>query len=266
MVFNFQLPPRDLLPFIKGYLEADSRKLSHAGEHMLFPNGYSGIFFNFGGIGKVVLEKEYVTPPVSIFGQIDRHFKVVHHPGFYSLGVLLKPTLLSRFLRMDMTELTNSAFDGRLARKDLQVLHVRLEEAGSTKARIDILNSYFRREFGELAQEPGIANPAIQLIHEQPNMPVRKIADYLNISERFLEKQFSQAVGLSPKTYSLIIRFKNAEKQLSDISSSRWSLLDLANDYYDQNHFIKDFKRFTGHTPSDYLIRNFEMGRSYLVR
>lgn len=259
------MPAKSLLPFIKGYLEADSRNLTQSGEHTLFPNGYSGIFFNFGNMGKLVLEREYITPPVSIFGQIDRHFKVQHSPGFYSIGVLIRPTLLSKFLRVNMTELTNKAFDGRLFRKDFDALHTRLEEARSIAERIEILNWYFITEFFSLTHHPTIADTAVQLIHQKPNISVRDIAAHMRISERYVETAFKKAVGLSPKTYSLIIRFKNAEQQLSNILSPNWRLLDLASEYYDQNHFIKDFKRFTGHTPSDYLVQNLEMGRSYLV-
>ena len=266
MVFNFHLPAKNLLPFIKGYLETDSRNLPYSEKHTLFPNGYPGIFFNFGKMGKMVLEKEYVTPPVSVFGQIDLPFTVQHYPGSYALGVVFKPTRLSKFLREDMAKFTNRAFDAHLMRSDFKSIYAHLEEASSLKQKINILNQYFTRIFSVPSSGSSIADRAIQLIHQHANIPVKEIADRLNVSDRTLETQFKSAVGLSPKTYSLIIRFRRAEQQLSENFSSQWSLLDFSNDYYDQNHFIKDFKRFTGHTPTDYLLKNFEMGRSYLVR
>jgi AraC-like DNA-binding protein len=266
MVFNFHLPARNLLPFIKGYLETDSRNLAHSEKHTLFPNGFPGIFFNLGKMGKLVLQKEYITPTVSVFGQIDHPFSVQHFPGSYALGVVFKPTQLAKFLREDMTPFTNKAFDAQLIRSDLKVVYAELEEALSLKQRIEILNRYFTRIFNAPPSKPSVADLAVHLIHQHANIPVKEIAKRLNVSDRYLETQFKSSVGLSAKTYSLIIRFRNAEQQLSEKLSSRWSLLDFSNDYYDQNHFIKDFKRFTGHTPSDYLLNNFEMGRSYLVR
>jgi AraC-like DNA-binding protein len=266
MVFNFHLPAKNLLPFIKGYLETDSRNLPSSEQQTLFPNGYPGIFFNLGRMGRMVLEKEYTTPAVSVFGQIDQPFSVQHFPGSYALGVVFQATHLSKFLREDMAAFTNKAFDAHLMRSDFKNIYSRLEEESSIQQKINILNQYFTRVFSAPSPGPAIADLAIQLIHQHGNIPVKEIAARLNVSDRYLEMQFKSAVGLSPKTYSLIIRFRNAERQLSEKFSPRWSLLDFSNDYYDQNHFIKDFKRFTGHTPSDYLLKNFEMGRSYLLK
>src|SRR3954470_23940667 len=70
--------------------------------------------------------------------------------------------------------------------------------------------------------------------------------------------------GLSPKTYSLMMRFKKTEENLRRMPAVRWRDMPFAHGYHDQNHFIKDFKRFTGHTPSDYLMNSFEIGRTYL--
>src|SRR6187549_2471153 len=104
MKFQSYLPSPLLQPFIQCYLEADSMLNTESEEHTLFPNGFSGIFFNFGRPGKLMLKETYTTAPVSIYGQIDHHFKVMHTPGFYSLGVLLKPTTLSKLLRTDISE------------------------------------------------------------------------------------------------------------------------------------------------------------------
>jgi AraC-like DNA-binding protein len=266
MVFQFHSPLKSLQPFIKGYLEADSRTSITKGIHTLFPNGFSGIFFNFGNLGKLSIKEEYETPAVSIFGQIDQCFDAIHWPGSYSLGVLLHPTALSKFLREDMTAFANKAFDGRWLRNDLKFLHNQLEETHSIKDKIELLDQYFSKSFLSLQPTTTIADAALSLMH-QPTMPsIKSLAHQLKISERYLETQFKKYVGLSPKTYSLIIRFMRMEQQLQIKSTASWQQMDFAHEYYDQNHFIKDFKRFTGHTPSDYLLNNLEMGRSYLIR
>ena len=110
MVFRFHLPSKILQPYLQGYLDADYLKTTEKGEHTLFPNGYSGIFFNFGNRGKLIIKEEYEAPFVSVFGQIDRHFSIIHYPGFYSFGVLFKPTILSWLLKVEMSSLTNKAF------------------------------------------------------------------------------------------------------------------------------------------------------------
>ncbi len=265
MVFNFCAPSKILSPYIQGYLEANSEHSAHGGEHTLFPNGFSGIFFNFGKPGKLILKQTYTTAPVSIYGQIDHHFTAIHFPGFYSLGVLLKPTSLSKLLRVDMSEFTNKAFDGRLIRNDLQELHAKLGDLTSLTEKIALLNEYFTQAFASIEVRNTLADATLLNIHRHPTVSIKKLAQDLRVSERYLEIQFKKYVGLSPKTYSLIVRFKQIEQQLKDCTNLSWRQMDFVQDYYDQNHFIKDFKRFTGHTPSNYLLSNVEMGRSYLL-
>lgn len=266
MRFQHYQASKFLQAYIQGYLIADTMDSHEMGVHTLFPNGYSGIFFNFGNLGKLILKEEYKTPPVSIFGQIDRHFTVMHWPGFYSIGVLMKPAVLSRLFRLDMSEFTNKAFDGTLIHRNFKGLYQRLEEVPYTMQKIDLLNSYFSTLFKNPDNACTITDHALQAIHDQETISIENLAAHLNISQRYLEMSFKRTIGLSPKTYSLIVRFKRMEQQLKNIPTAAWHKMHFASSYHDQNHFIKDFKRFTGHTPSDYLLKNFELGRSYLLR
>jgi AraC-like DNA-binding protein len=265
MKFQIHQPSPLLQSFIHCYLEADGMNEKTEGHHTLFPNGFPGIFFNFGNPGKMILDEVYTVPPVSIYGQIDHHFIITHQPGCYSIGVLLKPTVLSKLLRTDMSAFTNKVYDGRIIRNDLQILHDKLQGCASIKQKTALIDAYFIANLSVLSPQQTITDHALALIHGQEIMSIQKLADELGFSQRYLEKNFKKTVGLSPKTYSLIIRFKYMEQQLKNISAARWRELNFASGYHDQNHFIKDFKRFTGLTPSDYLLENLEMGRSYLV-
>jgi AraC-like DNA-binding protein len=264
MEFRIHLPSQNLRPFVQCYLEADSSATRERGEHTLFPNGHSGIFFNFGNMGKLIIKEAYKTPEVSVFGQIDRHFTVVHWPGFYSLGVLLKPSVLSQLLRVDMAEFTNKAFDGHLIRSDFKVLYQQLGEVSSIRVKIELIERYLNKELSALSKPQAFTDQVVHLIHQQKITSIDQMATHLQVSQRYLEMQFKRAVGLSPKTYSLIHRFKRMEQQVRKMPAIHWDEMSFATEYYDQNHFIKDFKRFTGLTPSDYLLGNMAMGRSYL--
>jgi AraC-like DNA-binding protein len=265
MEFRIYSPAPILQPFIHCYLEADSSATTEKGAHTLFPNGLSGIFFNFGNMGRLIIKEDYKTPKVSVFGQIDRHFTVMHWPGFYSLGVLFKPSVLSRLLREDMGEFTNRAFDGQLIQKDLYLLHERVEGTVSIAKKIQVIEQYLLKAFVSLSRQSHLTEHALYLIHHEGIVNIGKMARQLQVSQRYLEKEFKKNVGLSPKTYSLIHRFKRMEQQMRNMTMIHWSDMSFASEYHDQNHFIKDFKRFTGLTPSDYLQENLAMGRSYLA-
>ena len=77
-----------------------------------------------------------------------------------------------------------------------------------------------------------------------------QFAQQAHCSERQLRRKFHKHIGVSPKMFCRIVRFKQALKALR--RPARTPLLDIALDagYYDQAHFIHDFKRFYGDTPS----------------
>ncbi|PZR40731.1 MAG: hypothetical protein DI538_03375 [Azospira oryzae] len=264
MIFHSHIPIEALQPYVQCYLEADGTQNILAGEYTLFPNGLSGIFFNFGNTGKIILKEEHQTPRVSIFGQIDQHFTITHSPSFYSIGILLKPTVLSWLFRVDMHEFTNKAFDGSLLRDDLHSLHHQLQEYATASGKINCIEQYLCRMILNMPPPVTLVEHAVHLIHSAKTVSIHELARHFNVSQRYLETQFQKKIGLSPKTYSLIQRFKRMERQIIKMPTVHWQQMQFANEYFDQNHFIKDFRRFTGRTPSSYLLENLEMGRSYL--
>jgi len=70
-------------------------------------------------------------------------------------------------------------------------------------------------------------------------------------ARRFIEL-FRRYVGVTPKLYCRIRRFQRALGELHRIKQMDWSAVALECGYYDQSHFIRDFRQFSGLTPSAY--------------
>jgi AraC-like DNA-binding protein len=81
------------------------------------------------------------------------------------------------------------------------------------------------------------------------NIPVDEISKTIGLSPRQLHRLVSNMIGIGVKDYSKIIRFK---KSLRDVKNNR---TDFAH-YYDQSHYIRDIKQFTGLTPEKLDLRN----------
>lgn len=81
---------------------------------------------------------------------------------------------------------------------------------------------------------------------------VDQVTEYFSINKRKLQRLFDQYVGLSPKTVIKLYRLQNAAEAMD--RGHQLDLLELANElgYYDQSHFIKDFKATVGKTPEEY--------------
>lgn len=84
---------------------------------------------------------------------------------------------------------------------------------------------------------------------------VDKLCSQLEITARQIERLFIQHVGLSPKLACRIVRFRNAIKLLESSHRVTWADFALMCGYYDQAHFIRDFREFAGLTPSEYCAQ-----------
>lgn len=88
----------------------------------------------------------------------------------------------------------------------------------------------------------------------QKGKSLRQIQKDLNLSERSLERLFQKYIGVSPKLYSRICRFQAALEILR--KADFISLTEIAHlkSYFDQSHFIRDFKYFAGTTPNNFML------------
>ena len=82
-------------------------------------------------------------------------------------------------------------------------------------------------------------------------------------SKRYLDMLFKEHVGLSPKSLASILRFQYFYQSWSQGEADAFSKDALYAYYYDQSHFIKEFKRFTGYTPEKYFALATEFNRAF---
>ncbi|NIK69501.1 helix-turn-helix transcriptional regulator [Paenibacillus sp. BK720] len=94
------------------------------------------------------------------------------------------------------------------------------------------------------------------------SVTIRELAEDTGYSERYIRTKFEQSLGISPKLYNRIIRF---QRSLSGIVRSASSLTDVAMEggYFDQSHFMKEFKSFSQLTPIQ-LRKNRKTTSSFL--
>ncbi len=177
------------------------------------------------------------------------------------LGICFLPEGLYPFLGIPISEFRNKWLGaGEISFKPADRICERLKSANNTAARLLILeeelvallnNKYFipenfRKIFTELKQN----NNSFQL---------SEFCKRNNISPRTLERLFNKYVGLSAKTYSTLNRFQNSMNQVLYNKYSKLSEVAYDNGYFDQMHFIKEFKRYAGNTPKEFVNQNNSM-------
>ena len=84
------------------------------------------------------------------------------------------------------------------------------------------------------------------------NLPISEICRQLNISRKHLNNLSKEYAGVSPKTLSSLKRLQNTLKMISSSSSKKLTNVAYQSEYFDQAHFINDFKKFTDLKPTEY--------------
>jgi AraC-like DNA-binding protein len=98
--------------------------------------------------------------------------------------------------------------------------------------------------------------PVVQeIIREKGQISVPQLCSHTNLSQRQLERLFKLYVGISPKLLSRIIRFRHTKNLIKAAHTDSLMGLAFTNGYSDHAHLTKEFKEFSGLTPSAYLAQ-----------
>ena len=93
-----------------------------------------------------------------------------------------------------------------------------------------------------------------EFLLNQPGMyPVEQLASAANMSLKTFERRFFEQVGVYPKLYERLGRFSRALNFKLYQPNTSWTEICFLAGYYDQNHFIKEFRKFTGMAPANFL-------------
>lgn len=88
------------------------------------------------------------------------------------------------------------------------------------------------------------------------NYCISDFCEQYGVNQRKLERIFNKYIGVRPKLFQRINRFNRIINQFQGKKNDNLALFAYDNNYFDQTHFIKDFKSFIGTTPTEFLNQN----------
>ncbi|MCG6145827.1 helix-turn-helix domain-containing protein [Leptospira bandrabouensis] len=115
-----------------------------------------------------------------------------------------------------------------------------------------------------LNRENPIVNYVVSQIQIQKGQYfIQEIFEDIGYSKRYIDKLFQSYVGVSPKLISSIERFQSIYKTWAKTDIIHFQKLGLLDLYYDQSHFIKEFKKYTGHSPNRFTSKENQFGKLF---
>jgi AraC-like DNA-binding protein len=131
-----------------------------------------------------------------------------------------------------------------------------LRETRSFELRFALVDEAIASRLAEgRTVSPAVAWAWQRLTETHGRIEVGSLAAGLGWSRKHLAAQFREQIGAPPKLVARLLRFRRAVRLLDRVQSGRWAEIAYCCGYYDQAHFIRDFRQFAGGTPTDYLAR-----------
>jgi AraC-like DNA-binding protein len=134
---------------------------------------------------------------------------------------------------------------------EISTLQDQLTRSQSNARRIEHLEQFLMQKLTGIPTDKLISAAIDRIYTTRGNIRIKSLIKELYVSQDAFEKRFRKTTGATPKQFSHIIKMNSVIAQFK----SSPGLADLAfeNGYYDQSHFTKDFKLFTGQTPTDFF-------------
>lgn len=223
--------------------------------HRLFADGNTGIVFNLAGTGIRLTGKPMHAEPCWLYGQLSSYRDFSLSGNIDWIVVVLHPYAAHQLWNVPAMEWKDNFFPAKeVLGPAVDSVIAGLLKTTTIQERIDLLDHWIFHLSGNGKQAESLLLQAIhQIIASEGVISIHSLLQQLQVSERMLERKFKLTIGISPKQYSGIIRMNVSAKKLKRFQNHA-SLTSIAYeaDYFDQAHFIKDFRKYTGITPWQY--------------
>ena len=253
-----------LHPLLKSYIRffweihIDNANLNHK----LIPQRNISLRFNMNDTPQyVILNGEEHLLEHAYFSGLHDHFINAHlkiNGKIDTLGICFFPDGFFPFINFPVAECKNQVLGAaEVGLKTYKTISEKIKEVPHVEERLEILEKelvlFLTKNIGASENFRRIFN-----VLKQTENPLQ-IAEFCNrntIGKRTLERLYNKYLGIPATTFAKLNRFHNSMNQLLSNDFTKLSDLAFDNGYFDQMHFIRDFKRFTGDTPKSFIRQN----------
>ncbi|WP_108125684.1 AraC family transcriptional regulator [Saccharospirillum mangrovi] len=254
--FERRLPSPALAPYVQNIWWLSIDNWQQQTTQYLYADGGSGIIVNLAAPLRV--NGVDVSQPALASGPVMHSTQLQFGRRVQLVGIRFQPGMGQPFFGVGLDELQ---FEDAVPGLSLALLAEQLSECADRNQQHRLIEQALLDRLQRSAFKPGPVHTLLsQISNAAGAVPLANLLAAVPLSQRQLERQFKWLVGVSPKQYSRIQRVGRARWQLKQ--SETVSLLDVAysSGYFDQAHFIHDFKAVLGLTPGQYLNR-IRLGR-----
>lgn len=188
-----------------------------------------------------------------ILGPHDR--PVINEPTgeTFAVGVVTTPIGAEAVFGVEPSTIRGKAVDVNEVWSEASRLRSQLLELERPEEMLQLMASHLGA--GHTGPISGIdrCERAVAMLEADPSMSIADIASALEISHSHLVREMTRIVGLTPRALARLLRMRRVLVSIDVRDDVDWSRLAINHGWFDQAHLIRDFKRHTGATPTQYL-------------
>lgn len=222
------------------------------------PNGIIGISIVVEGEHSLLADGKWqLSPPISVYGLVNKPDVIKISRRFREIAIGFKPYYLQLLLKNSMADISGggnkNAFDF-FNTHDLEELFEQLLKAEHDREKLTAIEGFLLKQVQAKKENRRLEN-AVNLLYRHRVNSVSQLSEALNLSSVSIRNLFSEGVGRSPKEVIKILRIHKA-LQTSQHQINNLTQLGYDLGYFDQSHFIRDFKAFFGFSPRHYFTNS----------
>lgn len=258
MILQTHIPRYPLNQFIELMIYYEGVQHAHSIDRFM-PNGDTEILIDFHDRPQYIYDNDSLKEiqachHVWASGFRTEPITIPSGNGAAMMVISFKKGKAAPFFPFPMNEIADSVVDADLVwGADFADLRETLLATADINARFTRVEDFLIRKFhARLELNPCVAF-AIEAMTERPDaISISRMNASIGYSQKHFTDMFRKQVGVTPKAYLKIMRFQKAVRAIDAASATDWAAISQDCGFYDQAHFIHDFKRFSGFTPAKY--------------
>lgn len=263
-------PAAPLTAYIKHYLFLQTGGTSLK-KFRLFTDGNPGLvfctapFLIVSAPGNIAPQSQ---PAPFVYGQVTAHSDIVAPPNARITVVVFQPYGLSLLSGHPATVTTGQIIPaGDVFGAGIYTLQQLLNQQTDYANSAHLLNTYFQQLMPGMATvKHAVIQSSVQFINNQNGLvSTEQLTKYTGYSERQVERIFTESIGIGPKKFGTIVKLHRFLKLVNNpLTKNKITGVCYESGYADQSHLIKDFKKYTGITPLQYINNTHKMASNFI--
>jgi AraC-like DNA-binding protein len=261
MILQTHIPRFPLNQFVDFFIFAEGYNPAHSIDRFL-PDGNTEIIIDFDDAPQYIydnqtLEEKQACHRVWASGVRTESISIPCGKDSAKFIISFKKGMAYPFFPLPMNEMADRVVDADLLwGNDFALLRERLWEIKDINLKFETVENFLLRDFqGRLVPNPSVEYALTEIIRQPDQISLARMNRDIGYSQKHFIEMFKRQVGITPKAYVKIIRFQKAISEIERRQEMNWTIISQDCGFYDQAHFINDFKLFSGFTPAEYARR-----------